>query len=155
MPGKGRKNSLRRTGRAEGRAASVRRATLGGRRHACPKARTICCVVSRGVEWLARTGVCRGACPNRRQGNRPQRGAKARAFVCEEAQPGTQEESGIGFRLTLLQLFSFQYPLSGARWTFCSFSSRLSAVTTASGRFRNCSAKSLSLTTTSPVGNRW
>ena len=36
-------------------------------------------------------------------------------------------------------LFSFQYPLNGACWAFCSFSSRLRAVTTASGRFRNCS----------------
>ena len=49
--------------------------------------------------------------------------------------------------------FNFQYPVSGARWTFCSFSSRLSALTITTVRFRNCSARSPSLTTTSPVGN--
>ena len=51
------------------------------------------------------------------------------------------------------QVFNFQYPLSGARWTFCSLSSRLSAVTIMSVLLRNCSARSRSLTTTSPVGN--
>jgi hypothetical protein len=51
--------------------------------------------------------------------------------------------------------FNFQYPLRGAFWTFCSFSSRFRAVVTASGRFRSCSAKSRSLTITSPVGYRW
>lgn len=48
--------------------------------------------------------------------------------------------------------FNFQYPLSGAFWTFCSPSSRLSAVPIMSGRFRSCAAKSSSPTTTSPVG---
>ncbi len=53
------------------------------------------------------------------------------------------------------QTFSFQYPFSGARWTFCSFNNKFRAVTTASERFRNCSAKSRSLTITSPVGYCW
>src|SRR5580704_9543526 len=34
------------------------------------------------------------------------------------------------------QRFSFQYPLRGARSTFCSFSSKFSAVTTASERLK-------------------
>ena len=51
--------------------------------------------------------------------------------------------------------FNFQYPFNVALWTFCSCSSRFRAVTTASGRFRSCSAKSRSLTITSPVGYRW
>jgi hypothetical protein len=48
-----------------------------------------------------------------------------------------------------------QFPLGGAFWTFCSFSSRFSAVATASGHFRSRSAKSRSLTITSPVDYRW
>jgi hypothetical protein len=51
--------------------------------------------------------------------------------------------------------FNFQYPLNGALWTFCSVNRRFSAVATASGRLRSCSAKSRSLTITSPVGYRW
>jgi hypothetical protein len=54
-----------------------------------------------------------------------------------------------------LHTFNFQYPLNGARWTFCSLNSRFSAVATASGRFRSSSAKSRSLTITFPVGYRW
>src|SRR2546425_5379983 len=50
------------------------------------------------------------------------------------------------------QTFSFQYPFSGAFWTFCSPKRRFSAVATMSGCLRSCSAKSRSLTTTSPVG---
>src|SRR5213593_2581272 len=50
------------------------------------------------------------------------------------------------------QTLSFQYPLSGAFWTFCSPKSKFRAVATVSGRLRSCSAKSRSLTTTSPVG---
>ena len=50
------------------------------------------------------------------------------------------------------QTFSFQYSLRGALWTFCSPGRRSSAVATESGRRRSCSAKSPSLTTTSPVG---
>ena len=53
---------------------------------------------------------------------------------------------------TLDQTLSFQYPLRGALWTFCSPKRMFSAVATVSGRLRNCSAKSRSLTTTSPVG---
>jgi hypothetical protein len=54
-----------------------------------------------------------------------------------------------------LHTFNFQYPLSGALWTFCSLKSRFRAVITASGRFRSSSAKSRSLTIASPVGYRW
>ena len=50
------------------------------------------------------------------------------------------------------QTFSFQYPFSGAFWTFCSPKRRFSAVATMSGCLRSCSAKSRSLTITSPVG---
>src|SRR5881628_265317 len=46
------------------------------------------------------------------------------------------------------QTLSFQYPLRGAFWTFCSPKSRFSAVATMSGCLRSCSAKSRSLTTT-------
>ena len=53
------------------------------------------------------------------------------------------------------QTLSFQYPLRGAFWTFCSPKSRFRAVATMSGCLRSCSAKSRSLTTTSPVGYRW
>jgi hypothetical protein len=53
------------------------------------------------------------------------------------------------------QRFNFQYPRSGALWTFCSLNSRFRAVITTSGRFRNSCAKSRSLTITSPVGYRW
>jgi hypothetical protein len=56
------------------------------------------------------------------------------------------DQPGGGYR------FSFQYPLSGAFWTFCSPSRRFNAVPTMSGRFRSCAAKSVSPTTTSPVG---
>src|SRR6476661_3150983 len=52
------------------------------------------------------------------------------------------------------QTLSFQYPLRGALWTFCSPKRRLSAVATESGRLRSCSAKSRSQMTTSPVGYR-
>ena len=52
------------------------------------------------------------------------------------------------------QTLSFQYPLRGALWTFCSPKRRSSAVATESGRLRSCSAKSRSPTTTSPVGYR-
>src|SRR5438445_4531219 len=41
------------------------------------------------------------------------------------------------------QTFSFQYPFSGAFWTFCSPKRRFRAVATMSGRLRSCSAKSL------------
>jgi hypothetical protein len=53
-----------------------------------------------------------------------------------------------------LQAFNLQYPRNGARWTLCSLKSRFSALATASGRFRSCSAKSRSLPITSPVGYR-
>src|SRR5437660_11938130 len=52
------------------------------------------------------------------------------------------------------QTLSFQYPLRGAFWTFCSPKRRFSAVATVSGRLRSCSAESRSLPTTSPVGQR-
>jgi len=50
------------------------------------------------------------------------------------------------------QTLSFQYPLRGAFWTLRSPKRMISAVATASGRLRSCSAKSRSLTTTSPFG---
>ncbi len=62
------------------------------------------------------------------------------------------------FQLTLWwnhQRLNFQYPRNRALSTFCSFSSRFKAVMTAAGGFRSCSARSRSLTITSPVGYRW
>jgi len=72
-------------------AVAQRRATEG---MPLQKARSLSPVISRGIEPLVRSGICRGARPNCHRRNRPKRGTKARTFFPSKAKLKEEQEKG-------------------------------------------------------------